>query len=138
MKIARRYFHERGEPRTGFVATQNSFHGRTYGALSVTGQPNLHQGFTPLLPDVSYAPFPIGYSTNAPHSSTTSGMTICRRLKPRTCHGPGQRKPVSLSHSRTNCVWVRSKSCQSCGNSSLNWLALTPPGGGGTSARSEL
>jgi acetylornithine/N-succinyldiaminopimelate aminotransferase len=57
MKTARRYFFERGEARTGFVATLNSFHGRTYGALTLTGQPSLQQGFAPLLPDVS----PVAY-----------------------------------------------------------------------------
>ena len=57
MKMARRYFFERGEARTGFVATVNSFHGRTYGGLTLTGQPNLQQGFAPLLPDVTHVAY---------------------------------------------------------------------------------
>lgn len=40
-----------------FVAMHNSFHGRTYGALSTTGQPKYHQGFGPLLPGVDFADF---------------------------------------------------------------------------------
>ena len=35
----------------------NSFHGRTFGALSATGQPKYHQGLEPLLAGFSYAPF---------------------------------------------------------------------------------
>ena len=35
----------------------NSFHGRTFGALSATGQPKYHQGLEPLLAGFNYAPF---------------------------------------------------------------------------------
>jgi acetylornithine/succinyldiaminopimelate/putrescine aminotransferase len=36
---------------------ENSFHGRTMGALSATGQKKFHQGFEPLLPGFTYCPF---------------------------------------------------------------------------------
>ncbi len=42
-----------GKP--GIVALENSFHGRTFGALSVTGQPAKWNGFGPLVPDVRFA-----------------------------------------------------------------------------------
>ena len=42
-----------GKP--GIVALENSFHGRTFGALSVTGQPAKWAGFGPLVPDVRFA-----------------------------------------------------------------------------------
>jgi acetylornithine/N-succinyldiaminopimelate aminotransferase len=35
----------------------NSFHGRTMGAVSATGQPKYHQGLEPMLAGFSYAPF---------------------------------------------------------------------------------
>src|SRR5262249_16041739 len=35
----------------------NSFHGRTMGAVSATGQPKYHQGLEPLLAGFHYAPF---------------------------------------------------------------------------------
>jgi predicted acetylornithine/succinylornithine family transaminase len=57
MKLARRYFYDQGEMRTGFVATHGSFHGRTYGALTLTGQPKYQTGLAPLLPDVSHVPY---------------------------------------------------------------------------------
>jgi acetylornithine aminotransferase/acetylornithine/N-succinyldiaminopimelate aminotransferase len=42
-----------GKP--GIVALEGSFHGRTLGALSVTGQPAKWSGFGPLVPDVRFA-----------------------------------------------------------------------------------
>ena len=41
--------------RTRLVALEESFHGRTLGALSVTGQPGKWEGFGPLVPGVSFA-----------------------------------------------------------------------------------
>jgi acetylornithine/N-succinyldiaminopimelate aminotransferase len=40
--------------KTGFVALHESFHGRTFGALSVTGQPAKQEPFAPLIPDVNF------------------------------------------------------------------------------------
>ena len=40
---------------TGVIALEQSFHGRTFGALSATGQPAKHVGFGPLVPDVRFA-----------------------------------------------------------------------------------
>ena len=42
--------------RTRVVALEGSFHGRTFGALSATGQPAKWEGFGPLVPGVSFAP----------------------------------------------------------------------------------
>src|SRR5262245_37266385 len=54
IKMARLYG---GPGRYKIVTTLNSFHGRTMGALSATGQPKYHQGVQPLLPGFSYVPF---------------------------------------------------------------------------------
>src|SRR5213595_858083 len=43
--------------RYKIVSMFNSFHGRTMGALSATGQPKYHAGVEPLLPGFKYAPF---------------------------------------------------------------------------------
>jgi acetylornithine/N-succinyldiaminopimelate aminotransferase len=43
--------------RYKIIATLNSFHGRTMGALSATGQPKYHAGVEPLLPGFRHAPF---------------------------------------------------------------------------------
>jgi acetylornithine/N-succinyldiaminopimelate aminotransferase len=59
LKLARRYqIVVRGKPnRVELIAFENSFHGRTMGALSVTGQAKYRQGFGPLVPDVKFIPF---------------------------------------------------------------------------------
>jgi predicted acetylornithine/succinylornithine family transaminase len=41
--------------RTGLVALEGSFHGRTMGALSITGQPPKRAPFEPLVPGVRFA-----------------------------------------------------------------------------------
>jgi acetylornithine/N-succinyldiaminopimelate aminotransferase len=41
--------------KAGVVALSGSFHGRTMGALSVTGQPGKREAFEPLLPHVQFA-----------------------------------------------------------------------------------
>jgi predicted acetylornithine/succinylornithine family transaminase len=46
-----------GSGRYKIVTMLNSFHGRTMGALSATGQPKYHAGVEPLLPGFKYAPF---------------------------------------------------------------------------------
>lgn len=55
LKLARRWGNARG--RVELVAALGSFHGRTLGALSVTGQERLREGFGPLLPGVRFVPF---------------------------------------------------------------------------------
>jgi acetylornithine/N-succinyldiaminopimelate aminotransferase len=40
--------------RPGLVALEGSFHGRTFGALSITGQPGKREVFEPLVPGVSF------------------------------------------------------------------------------------
>jgi acetylornithine/N-succinyldiaminopimelate aminotransferase len=47
-----------GKPgRYKIISMINSFHGRTLGALSATGQPKYHKGLEPLLAGFCYAPF---------------------------------------------------------------------------------
>src|SRR5439155_9228680 len=41
--------------KTGILALENSFHGRTLGALSATGQPPKRASFEPLVPGVTFA-----------------------------------------------------------------------------------
>ncbi|MEV6107391.1 acetylornithine transaminase [Streptomyces sp. NPDC051940] len=43
--------------RTHMVAAQGGFHGRTMGALALTGQPGKQEGFQPLPGDVTHVPF---------------------------------------------------------------------------------
>jgi len=51
IKFVRKFWYESGSAwRHEIVTFQDSFHGRTYGALSATGQDKLQAGFGPMLP----------------------------------------------------------------------------------------
>jgi predicted acetylornithine/succinylornithine family transaminase len=50
LKVARK-----ASGRSRVVALEGGFHGRTYGALSATGQPGKWEGFGPLVPGFSFA-----------------------------------------------------------------------------------
>lgn len=51
LKLARKHG---GPDRTEVVALVDGFHGRTYGALSLTGQPGKQEAFRPLVPGVRH------------------------------------------------------------------------------------
>jgi acetylornithine/N-succinyldiaminopimelate aminotransferase len=59
LKLARRYQAvTKSQPeRIEFIAFDNGFHGRTFGALSVTGQAKYREGFGPLVGPVRFLPF---------------------------------------------------------------------------------
>ena len=40
-----------------YITTLNSFHGRTFAAVTATAQSKYHQGFSPLVPGFTYIPF---------------------------------------------------------------------------------
>jgi predicted acetylornithine/succinylornithine family transaminase len=53
LKLARAYGHAQGgEDKSLILALKNSFHGRTFGALSITTQEKYQAPFRPLVPDV--------------------------------------------------------------------------------------
>ena len=56
LKFVRRYWYTKGEPRAEFIALEESFHGRTFGALSVTSDEHYRAPFEPLLPSVKFVP----------------------------------------------------------------------------------
>ena len=58
IKLARRWFYDKGQPKRFEIITMNdSFHGRTMASLSATAQKKIHAGFKPLLPGFKYVPF---------------------------------------------------------------------------------
>ncbi len=56
LKFARRYWYTRGEKRSQIIALEESFHGRTFGSLSVTSDEHYRQPFEPLLSSVTWLP----------------------------------------------------------------------------------
>ena len=57
LKLARKVQHDRGQARFEVICADNSFHGRTLGALAATGQPKYHKGFEPMLPGMLHVPY---------------------------------------------------------------------------------
>jgi acetylornithine aminotransferase/acetylornithine/N-succinyldiaminopimelate aminotransferase len=61
LKLARAYGQhvapKGGKPKTKFLVMENSFHGRTYGSLSTTGQKKYRAPFAPLVPGVTFVKF---------------------------------------------------------------------------------
>lgn len=51
-KLARKY-----TGKSTVLAFNNGFHGRTYGSMSLTGNPDIRKGFAPLVPDVKFADY---------------------------------------------------------------------------------
>ncbi len=76
IKIARKYFKEKGEPnRYRIVSCENSFHGRTMATLSATGQKKIQKGFAPNLEGFDFVPF-----NDLDHLSKKIGPDTCAVL----------------------------------------------------------
>jgi acetylornithine/N-succinyldiaminopimelate aminotransferase len=57
IKLARLAGHRAGgEAKSRLVALEGSYHGRTFGAMSLTGQDKYRKGFEPMLEDVKFVP----------------------------------------------------------------------------------
>ena len=58
LKIAKRYAYNKGmAPDYEIIAMKHSFHGRSLGALSVTGNDHYQEPFAPLIPNIKFAEF---------------------------------------------------------------------------------
>ena len=58
LKLARKWGRvSRGQGVTTIAAAEGGFHGRTYGALSATGQPGKKIAFAPVVPGIEHVPF---------------------------------------------------------------------------------
>ena len=60
LKIARRYYYNKthgNAPAGEIIAMNRSFHGRSLGALSVTGNAHYREPFVPLIPGIRFADF---------------------------------------------------------------------------------
>lgn len=57
LKAARKYAYKKQTGRYEFIAMKESFHGRSFGAVSVTGHDAYREPFGPLVPGVSFAEY---------------------------------------------------------------------------------
>jgi acetylornithine aminotransferase/acetylornithine/N-succinyldiaminopimelate aminotransferase len=90
LKFARRYWHTAGETkRTGFVALEHAFHGRTMGSLSVTWDDHYRAPFAPLLQDVVWVPAGNPSALAAAVSDRTTAIVI------EAIQGEGGVRPLS-------------------------------------------
>lgn len=57
LKIARKYGNDKGKTEPVVITANDSFHGRTMGAMSATGNDAIKQGFTPALSGFEHVPY---------------------------------------------------------------------------------
>ncbi len=57
IKLTRKYFRGKGQDKYEIISFYNSFHGRTLGSISATGQVKFQEGLDPLLPGFKHATF---------------------------------------------------------------------------------
>src|SRR5471032_142114 len=58
------------------ISLENSFHGRSFGALSITGQPKYRQDFEPLVPGAKFVPVNDLGALEAAFSQRTAGIVL--------------------------------------------------------------
>lgn len=93
LKLARIYARENNkngrQPKTTFIALENSFHGRTFGSLATTGQQKYRAPFEPVVPGVHFVRFNDIEALNL--SFDDSVCAVCLE----TVQGEGGINPVS-------------------------------------------
>jgi acetylornithine aminotransferase/acetylornithine/N-succinyldiaminopimelate aminotransferase len=76
-------------PKWRILALDNSFHGRTFGALATTGQPKYREPFAPLLPGVDFVAF-----NDTKDLESKFGSDVCA-ICVETIQGEGGVRPVT-------------------------------------------
>ncbi len=76
IKMARGYGRAIDPEKYEIIALENSFHGRTLGALSITGQAKYRQEFEPLLPGVKFVPANDAAALEAAFSARTAALVV--------------------------------------------------------------
>lgn len=94
IKVAKKYAYEKGIRGAQIIAMRNSFHGRTLGALSVTGNSAYQKPFKPLLSGVKFAHFNDTRSVEKLISEKTCAIML------ETIQGEGGVTPASQSFLR--------------------------------------
>jgi len=76
LKMIRAHGNRNGDGKHEIIALDNSFHGRTLGALSTTGQAKYRKDFEPLLPGVRFVPPNNVEALEAAFSENTAGIVL--------------------------------------------------------------
>jgi acetylornithine/N-succinyldiaminopimelate aminotransferase len=94
LKLARAYAHAKSQatsatPKTRILALENSFHGRTFGALAITHPAKYREPFAPLVPGVEFVRFNDVADLQAKFDNTVCALVL------ETIQGEGGIFPVS-------------------------------------------
>jgi acetylornithine/N-succinyldiaminopimelate aminotransferase len=94
LKLARAYAHAKSQatsatPKTRILALENSFHGRTFGALAITHPAKYREPFAPLVPGVEFVRFNDVADLRAKFDNTVCALVL------ETIQGEGGIFPVS-------------------------------------------
>lgn len=76
LKLAKKFANLKGKEDYEIIAMEHSFHGRTLGALSVTGNEKYRSPFEPLIPNVKFATFNDLSSVEALVSEKTAAIIM--------------------------------------------------------------
>jgi acetylornithine/N-succinyldiaminopimelate aminotransferase len=76
IKMMRSHGHRVSSSKIEIVAVENSFHGRSTGALALTGQPKYRKDFEPLIPGVRYVPREDLAALEAAVNENTAGIVL--------------------------------------------------------------
>ncbi len=76
IKMCKSHGHKISPDKYEIIALDDSFHGRTVGALSLTGQPKYRKDFEPLMPGVKFVPRRDDAALEAAFSERTCGIFI--------------------------------------------------------------
>ncbi len=77
VKMARKYFHDKGQPdRTGIIAFEGAFHGRSHAAIAAAGSEKMVKGFGPLLPGFTQVAWGDHDGLHAAIDDTTAAILI--------------------------------------------------------------
>ncbi|MEL7388444.1 MAG: aspartate aminotransferase family protein [Pseudomonadota bacterium] len=75
VKMARKYFHDKGHPeKHAFIAFEGSFHGRSTAAIAAAGSEKMTKGFGPLLPGFTQVRFGDLHAVEAAIDEHTAGI----------------------------------------------------------------
>ena len=94
LKMIRAHGNAKGGGKTEIISLENSFHGRTLGALSMTGQPKYRKDFEPLLPGPRFIPRNDMAALEAAFSEKTAGIVL------EFIQGEGGINPISEEFAR--------------------------------------
>jgi len=76
IKMARKYWYDKDEPRTTILTFEGSFHGRSTGAIAASGSEKMTKGFGPLMPGFKTLPWGDAEALNEALDDTVAAVMV--------------------------------------------------------------